>query len=189
MQISRRALRTSGRLSTAEISVPSTNPPCTAIVSHAVSPGVRWNSATIGALAAVAENHSVMPRSMASESQASCDLGDAIATLTLVQILDEDDFVLLLVVDQLVHFRFHHQDPEAAGSQTFTLPHFHVLDRVVGMADRGVVEAVHRKPWSWICDAVEQHALGAQIGDVHLAFGVEFAAPFDRVHQQLAKRV
>ena len=48
-----------------------TNPPCTAIVSHAVSAGVRWNSATIGAVAAVAENHIVMPRNIASDNQAS----------------------------------------------------------------------------------------------------------------------
>ena len=63
---------TSGRLSSADTSVPATKPPCTAIVSHAASPAVRWNSATIGAVAAVAENHSVMPRNIASDSHASC---------------------------------------------------------------------------------------------------------------------
>src|SRR5205814_1128732 len=38
---SRRALITSGRFRSADTSVPITKPPCTAIVSQAVSPGVR----------------------------------------------------------------------------------------------------------------------------------------------------
>ena len=62
---------TSGRLSSADASVPMTNPPCTAIVSHAVCPEERWNSATIADVAAVAENQSVMPRNMATETYAS----------------------------------------------------------------------------------------------------------------------
>jgi hypothetical protein len=33
---------------------------------------VSWNSATSGAVAAVAENHNVMPRNMANDSHASC---------------------------------------------------------------------------------------------------------------------
>src|SRR5436309_181587 len=57
---SHRGLMMSGRLSAAERSVPATKPPWTAIVSHAVAAGVRWNFATIDAVAAVAENHSVM---------------------------------------------------------------------------------------------------------------------------------
>ena len=69
---SRRGLMTSGRFRIADASVPMTNPPWTAIVSHAASPDVRWNSATIGAVAAVAENQSVMPRNIASDSHASC---------------------------------------------------------------------------------------------------------------------
>ena len=75
-----RALSTSGRFRSAEISVPTTNPPWTAIVNHAVCAEVRSNSATIGALAAVAENHSVIPKNMASDSQASCHRGDVIWT-------------------------------------------------------------------------------------------------------------
>src|SRR3989442_762546 len=52
----RRALMTSGRLKSAESSVPATKPPWTAMVSHAASPGVRWNSETMAAVAAVAEH-------------------------------------------------------------------------------------------------------------------------------------
>jgi hypothetical protein len=69
-------LITSGRLRTAEISVPITNPPWTAIVSHAAVVGATWNSATIGAVAAVAENHIVMPRNMASDNQARWKAGE-----------------------------------------------------------------------------------------------------------------
>src|SRR5213593_1967852 len=71
-----RGLTMSGRLSRAESSVPMTNPPCTAIVSQAVSADERWSSATIGAFAAVAENHTVMPRNMASDNHASCANGE-----------------------------------------------------------------------------------------------------------------
>src|SRR5215212_4709549 len=76
---------TSGRLSSAETSVPMTNPPCTAIVSHAVVVAARWNSATIGAVAAVAENHIVIPRNMASDSQASCRCGERVTRSTAYQ--------------------------------------------------------------------------------------------------------
>ena len=78
IQNRRRGFSTSGRLSSAETSVPITNPPCTAIVSQAVSAAVRRNSATIAALAAVAENHNVMPRNIASESHASCICGERV---------------------------------------------------------------------------------------------------------------
>src|SRR5262245_61792109 len=67
----RRALITSGRFNSADSNVPTTKPPCTAIVNHAVSPGVSSSSLTICSFAAVAENHSVMPSNIASESQAS----------------------------------------------------------------------------------------------------------------------
>src|SRR5439155_24509063 len=78
----RRALITSGRLRIAEISVPITKPPCTAIVSQAVSAPDKWHSATIGGMAAVAENHSVMPRNIASDSQASWRGADAAAAMS-----------------------------------------------------------------------------------------------------------
>src|SRR5262249_59910580 len=44
----------------------------------------------------------------------------------LVEILDEDDFVLFLVVDELVHLRAHHQQTEAARPQPFLLADVHV---------------------------------------------------------------
>src|SRR5262245_46773172 len=59
---SRRALSTSARFNRALASVPATNPACTAIVSHAVAEGESDRSAAIAGAAAVAENHSVMPR-------------------------------------------------------------------------------------------------------------------------------
>src|SRR3954471_1110797 len=57
----RRALIASARLVTAVSSVPTTNPPCTAIVSQARVAVSRANSRAIAGAAAVAENHSVMP--------------------------------------------------------------------------------------------------------------------------------
>src|SRR5579859_2209275 len=58
----RRGVIASARLVTAVRSVPTTNPPCTAIVSHARVPtSIRYSPAIAGA-AAVAENHNVMPR-------------------------------------------------------------------------------------------------------------------------------
>src|SRR4051812_18030898 len=57
----RRALIASARLVTAVSSVPTTNPPCTAIVSQARVAVSRANSRAMAGAAAVAENHSVMP--------------------------------------------------------------------------------------------------------------------------------
>ena len=59
---SRRALRTSARLSSALVNVPATNPAWTAIVSHAVPARDSASASAIAGAAAVAENHSVMPR-------------------------------------------------------------------------------------------------------------------------------
>ena len=75
---SRRALSTSGRFSAADTSVPTTKPPCTAIVSHAVWGRRQMKFGDDRAFAAVAENHSVMPRNIASDSHASWTLGDRI---------------------------------------------------------------------------------------------------------------
>ena len=51
--------------------VPTTKPAWTAIVIQAVSTDVRPNSRAICAFAAVAENHNVIPRNIASDSQPS----------------------------------------------------------------------------------------------------------------------
>ena len=59
---SRRALIASARFNSALTSVPATNPPCTAIVSHGIPALVIPNSAAIAGAAAVAENQSVIPR-------------------------------------------------------------------------------------------------------------------------------
>src|SRR5215208_1843559 len=70
-----RELTTSARLSSALIRVPITNPPCTAIVSHAVEDSVSENSAAIRKDAAVAENQRVIPRNRARASNATIRCG------------------------------------------------------------------------------------------------------------------
>ena len=77
MANSRRACSRSARFSTALTSVPATKPPCTAIVSHAVCPGLSLNSRTSAGVTAVAENHSVMPRNSPEASRASIAHGEA----------------------------------------------------------------------------------------------------------------
>ena len=72
---SRRALKTSARLSTALISVPATNPPCTAMVSHAVADSPRASSDAMRGAAAVAENHSVIPKNCPRATSASIRCG------------------------------------------------------------------------------------------------------------------
>jgi hypothetical protein len=59
---SRRALKTSARLSSALTSVPATKPPWTATVSQVVADSPSESSAAMRGAAAVAENHSVIPR-------------------------------------------------------------------------------------------------------------------------------
>src|SRR5207245_11452124 len=82
------ALMTSGRLRAADRSVPTTKPPCTAMVSHAVVAGVSLNSAEIAPLAAVAENHNGMPRNIARDSQASCARGEQTLNTERTQVTD-----------------------------------------------------------------------------------------------------
>src|SRR2546426_11068168 len=85
MANSRRGLMMSGRLRIADISVPITNPPWTAMVSHAVSADVRWNSATMGAFAAVGENQNVIPGEIAGDNQAGWDFGEGAASAGVAQ--------------------------------------------------------------------------------------------------------
>ncbi len=61
-------------------SVPTTKPPCTAIVSHAVSPDDRSNAPASDGVTAVAENHSDMPSSSAAASHASMRQAGAAST-------------------------------------------------------------------------------------------------------------
>ena len=61
----RRGFMASARFKIALASVPITKPACTAIVSQALAPAVKWNSRAMAGDAAVAENHSVMPRNCA----------------------------------------------------------------------------------------------------------------------------
>ena len=61
----RRTLSTSARFAMALISVPATNPSCTASVSHDVVAGVRCHSLAIFGATADAVNQSDMPRSSA----------------------------------------------------------------------------------------------------------------------------
>ena len=62
---------------------------------------------------------------------------------TSAQILDEDDFVLFLVVDELIDAGSHRQHAEAAGAQALRLADQHVVDRVV-VCHRGVIEIRRR---------------------------------------------
>jgi hypothetical protein len=69
---SRRALNRSLSSSSALINVPNTNPSCTAMVNHVLTPGVVRHSAIMPGAATVALNHGVIPRTIAAASSASC---------------------------------------------------------------------------------------------------------------------
>src|SRR5438874_290440 len=72
---SRRAGIASAALVMAVSSVPQTNPAWTAIVSHARIDALMANSCATAGAAAVAENHSVMPRNSATAIHASIRRG------------------------------------------------------------------------------------------------------------------
>jgi hypothetical protein len=68
---SHRALMTSGRFASALTSVPATNPACTAIVNQEAPEASRSYSRMRAGVAAVAENHAVIPRNSAAASTTS----------------------------------------------------------------------------------------------------------------------
>src|SRR5438046_1847145 len=73
-----RVLKTSGKLRSALIKVPATNPICTDSVSHDVVAMPRCHSRAICGAAADAANQSDMPRSSASASSSSARNGAAL---------------------------------------------------------------------------------------------------------------
>jgi hypothetical protein len=57
-----------------------------------------------------------------------------------VEVLHEDDFVLLLVVDELIDLGSNQQEAEATRSQTFLVANPRVFGGIIGVGDRGMVE-------------------------------------------------
>ena len=106
-----------------------------------------------------------------------------------LQVFDQHDLVVRFVVDELVDERFREEEAEAARAQAFFLARLSVRQGiVVGIVDRGVLQFFGTKAWPGIVDAIEQRAVGANVGDTHLLIRVEASAPLDRVIEQLAKR-
>src|SRR4029077_4271516 len=69
-----------------------------------------------------------------------------------LQILHEDDFVLLLVVDQLIDLCANHQEAEAASAETFFLADPDVFEGIARVGDRGMIEILQLESRARICD-------------------------------------
>ena len=106
-----------------------------------------------------------------------------------VEVLHEDHFVLLLVVDELIDLRSNQQEAEATRSQTFLVPNPRVFGGIVGVGDRGMVEIFQPEACAGIRDPVDQHPVRSHARDTDFPLRIQLAAPFDRVLQQLTERV
>src|SRR4029453_18597397 len=83
-----------------------------------------------------------------------------------VPILHEHDLVAFFVVQQLLDFRTHGQNPESTRSHPFFLAHDRVRRRIVfRLADGGVQQPLHVEAGTRIGDAIEQHPLCLEESD------------------------
>ena len=102
-----------------------------------------------------------------------------------------DDFVALLVVEQLVDAAVTMSRPNPPGRRPFASRTSHVRDRVVGwLADRPrAADLSMLNPGPGSAMRYMSMRLRAQVGNPDRPRRIELAAPFDGVQQQLAKRV
>src|SRR4029453_10753231 len=104
-----------------------------------------------------------------------------------LEILDEHDFVLLLVVHELVDPGTDQQESEPARAKALQLADRHVLDGIARMRDRGVIEVFELETWARIGDSVHQHFVGTHAGNPDFPFRIQAPAPFDGIHHQFPK--
>src|SRR5262245_13863259 len=75
-----------------------------------------------------------------------------------VEVFDQDDFILRLVVEQLVSYGADHQQAEAARAQAFSLAFLDVQPGCIGRVfERSVLQALEVEAGAGISDAVEKH--------------------------------
>src|ERR1700728_897246 len=85
-----------------------------------------------------------------------------------VEVLHEHNFILGLVVDQLIDFCFDQDEAEPARAQALFLAYQAVLDAII-MRDGGVVQIGEFESGARIGNTIEQHAFGPKIGNANLA--------------------
>src|SRR5271165_6826840 len=112
-----------------------------------------------------------------------------IARSSLSQILDENHFVALGAVDQLIGEALRHEQAESAGPDTELAPQFQMPQGIVGtIGDGGVRQRIHGKAFSGIADVVHNASGGADVAQIHDLLRIQMSAVLDGIHEQLAKR-
>src|SRR5262249_19549536 len=66
------------------------------------------------------------------------------------QVFHEHDFIVLLVVYELVDLGAHRQDAKSSRTELLAFANPHVRQRIVWMRNRGMGQVVERKPLAWI---------------------------------------
>src|SRR5262245_279246 len=108
----------------------------------------------------------------------------------LIEVFHEYNFVVSLVVDQIIDKRAGHEQPKAARPQPFLLSHLHVSVRLVRLVSNGSVRKLVRgEARPWIGYPVKDHALCSQARDPHASIWIQLTAPLHGVYQKLAKRL
>lgn len=103
--------------------------------------------------------------------------------LLLIQVFDYGDFVVRLVVYQLIHEGFGESDSVAAGTQTLFFASFAVRHWILGLAGDGRMHySGGVKSLPRISDTTHDKFAGAQVINLSLRFGIQLSAPFNGVH-------
>src|SRR5215472_3952442 len=101
-----------------------------------------------------------------------------------VEVFHKDDFVVLFVVEQLIHAGPYHDQAKPSGAQSLLRSDIAVSHGLVSISDSGVVEFRELEPWPRISYPVHNHALSSEVGNSNLAPGVQFTTPLNRIHEQ-----
>src|SRR5262245_9527418 len=98
-----------------------------------------------------------------------------------LDILDEHDFVLFLVVHELVDPGADQQESEPTGAKALYFADRHVLDGIAGMRDRGVVEVFELEAGTWISNSVHQHFVCPHASNPDLTVRIQTPSPLDGI--------
>src|SRR6266536_2412831 len=110
------------------------------------------------------------------------------SVMLFVDVFDENDFVALLVVHELIHELAGDQDAESAPPQPSLFADHRVTEQVVArIGDRGMIEPLHSETLAGIRDPVQDGTLEAQVAYRDEFLRIEFAAVFNRIVEHLAE--
>jgi hypothetical protein len=106
----------------------------------------------------------------------------------LSEIFDEDDFVAVLVVDQVVGYLFYEQNAEAAGTHAHLRAQVRVTERIFGrIVHGGMRHGGQFESGAGVSHLDQDHTRGADIGQLATCFRVRIAAVLEGIAYQFVE--